>query len=257
MNSEVTQAVLLGLLYWFAWSKIGYSFQHFMRQPLTLAFPIGLIMGNMPDAVIIGATLELIYMGLIAPGAHIPADEGLAACIAIPIALKTHMTPEMAVALAVPLGVMGIFIDGVRRTLNAFFVHMADKYAEEANTSGIYRCAGIWPLLLQLPLRFIPVFLAAMYGADAVSSFMTVVPKWIIHGVEVTGGVLPALGFALTIMVIGRRSLLPYFIIGFFLVKYASINIMSAAIFGTSIAFLHVFNTRTTTINKREGDDPF
>ncbi|MDR3589066.1 MAG: PTS sugar transporter subunit IIC [Negativicutes bacterium] len=240
MSSDVLQAILLGLLYWFAWSKIGYSFQHFMRQPITLSIPIGIIMGNLHDAVIIGATMELLYMGIIAPGANIPADEGLAACVAIPIALKTHMTPEMAVALAVPLGVMGIFIDQVRRTLNAFFVHLADKYAEDANTAGIYRCAGLWPLLLQLPLRVAPVFLAALYGADAVSSFMKIVPRWIIHGVEITGGVLPGLGFALTIMVIGRRSLLPYFLIGFFLVKYASINIMSAAIFGTCVAFLHV-----------------
>lgn len=236
----VTQAALLGLLYWVALSKFGYTFQHFLRQPITLSLPIGIIMGNIPQAIIIGATLQLIYIGLVAPGANLPADEAAAACIAIPIALSTNMSPEMAVALAVPLGIMGVFLDQIRRTVNAVFVHMADKYAEEANTTGIYRAAWLWPLLFQLPLRFFPVFFATLYGSEALDAFMKAVPKWLIHGFEIAGGVLPALGFALTIMVIGRRTLLPYFIAGFFLVKYGLLTTMSAAIFGACIAFLHI-----------------
>jgi Phosphotransferase system, mannose/fructose/N-acetylgalactosamine-specific component IIC len=206
-------------------------------------------MGNVPDAVIIGGTIQLIYLGLVPAGSNIPADEALAACIAIPIAIKTNMSPAMAVTLAVPLGVLGIFLDSIRRTVNAFFVHMADAYAEKANTRGIYLCATIYPMIFQLPLRIIPVFLAYIYGPEAVTTFMKSVPAWMMHGLDITGGVLPALGFAITIMVIGRRGLLPYFIAGFFLVKYTATNIMAAAIFGTCFAFIHTY----LQYNKQEG----
>ncbi|WP_348250252.1 PTS sugar transporter subunit IIC, partial [Salmonella enterica] len=50
--------------------------------------------------------------------------------------------------------------------------------------------------------------------------------------------ILPALGIAITIMVIGIRSLLPWYIGGFFAVLYLKVDIMAVAIFGTCVAFL-------------------
>lgn len=237
---KLMQALFIGLLYWFTQVKWGYTFQNIFRQPLTLSLILGLMMGDVHKAIIIGANLELIYMGMIAPGANIPADEALAGCIAIPIALSTNMSPEMAVAFAVPFGILGVFLDQIRRTVNATWVHMADRYAEEANVKGIVTAAWLWPALFQLPLRALPVAFATYYGADAVSAFISSVPRWIIHGLEVTGGMLPALGFAITMMVIGRKNLLPYFIAGFFMIKYANLPIMAAAIFGSVVAFLHI-----------------
>lgn len=39
-------------------------------------------------------------------------------------------------------------------------------------------------------------------------------------------------------MVIGKKSLLPYFIGGFFAVLYLKVDVMAMAIFGTCLAFL-------------------
>jgi mannose/fructose/N-acetylgalactosamine-specific phosphotransferase system component IIC len=55
------------------------------------------------------------------------------------------MEPNLAIALAIPFGVIGVFLDQLRRTLNAAWVHMADKHAESANMTGIMRCAFIYP----------------------------------------------------------------------------------------------------------------
>ena len=48
-----------------------------------------------------------------------PSDPALASAIAIPIALGVGMNAEAAVALAVPFGVLGVFMDQLRRTINA------------------------------------------------------------------------------------------------------------------------------------------
>lgn len=70
---------------------------------------------------------------------------------------------------------------------------MADKYAEEGNTRQITLCNVLYPTLLSFFMRFPIPFLANLYGADAVKSFMDTVPQWIIHGFSVAGGLLPAL----------------------------------------------------------------
>lgn len=148
------------------------------------------------------------------------------------------MDPNLAIALAIPFGVIGVFLDQLRRTLNAAWVHMADKHAETANMSAIMRCAFLYPALLGLVLRFPVVFAANYFGQNVVESFLKLMPHWLTHSFEIMGGILPALGFAITIMVIGKKSLLPWFIGGFFAVLYLKVDIMAMAIFGTCVAFL-------------------
>ena len=43
-------ALVFGVLYWLATNKLWYGTLHLVRQPLVLAVPIGLIMGNLGDA---------------------------------------------------------------------------------------------------------------------------------------------------------------------------------------------------------------
>ena len=89
-------------------------------------------------------------------------------------------------------------------------------------------------------MRFPVVFVAVYFGANALESLLGYLPEWVMHGISVTGGVLPALGFAILLFVIGQKMLLPFFFIGFFAVKYLGINTMAAAVFGVCIAVLVV-----------------
>ena len=75
-------------------------------------------------------------------------------------------------------------------------------------------------------------------GVDAVTAFLNAIPAWATNGLSVAGGLLPALGFAVTIMVIGKKRLLPFFILGFALVAYSGINTIGVAVFAICIALL-------------------
>lgn len=227
----ITQAALLGLLYWLSQAKIWYGLS-ILRMPLSIAPFVGLMFGDMETALLIGATLQMIYIGSIAPGGNPPADEGLAAIIAIPIALTAGIEPTVAIALAIPLGLLGVFLENLRKTLNATFVHMADKYAEEGNVKGIGRCATLYPILLAFPMRFLPVFIASLYGPEAIQAFVNLLPIWATDGLAIAGNILPALGFAITIIVIGKKQYIPLFIIGFFLVAFTGISVIGVSIFG-------------------------
>ena len=231
-------SIFTGIYYWIMKTDVGYAITHAIRQPLFSALLLGLIMGDVKQAVIIGAAVQILYIGLVAAGSNLPADDCLAGLIAIPIALKSGLSPELAIAIAVPVGVMGVFVDQLRKTINVIFVHMADKYAEEGNTRQITLCNVLYPTLLSFFMRFPIPFLANLYGADAVKSFMDTVPQWIIHGFSVAGGLLPALGFALTMFVIGRKELLPWFFIGYFMIRFSGMPVIGAAIFGLCAVLL-------------------
>lgn len=237
--STLMIAVCMGLYYWFARLRFGYTLSAMLLQPIVVAIFVGLLTGNMPASMIIGAGMQLVYLGVTStPGGNVPSDPALAACIAIPIAVQSGMDTNMAIALAIPFGVIGVFVDQLRRTLNAIWVHMVDKHAEQANMGGIMRCAFVYPSILGFVIRFPVVFAANFFGQPVVEKFLSLMPTWLTHSFEIIGGILPALGFAITIMVIGKKSLLPYFIGGFFAVLYLKVDVMAMAIFGTCLAFL-------------------
>lgn len=231
-------SIFTGLWYWICKTDVGYAITHAIRQPLFAAVPIGLIMGDLKQAVIIGAAVQILYIGLVAAGSNLPADDCLAGLIAIPIAVQTDLSVSLAIAIAVPVGIMGVFVDQLRKTINVIFVHMADRYAEAGNIKQIIFSSVLYPTLLSFFMRFPIPFFANLYGADAVKSFMNGVPQWLIHGFSVAGGLLPALGFALTLFVIGKKELLPWFFIGFFLVQFSQIPVIGAAIFGLCAVLL-------------------
>ena len=222
-------SIVMGLYYWFARLRFGYTFSGMLSQPLSAALIAGIATGKLSEAMVIGAGIQLVY---------VPSDPALASAIAIPIALGVGMNAEAAIALAVPFGVLGVFMDQLRRTINATWVHMADKYAEDLNYSGIYRAAFLYPALAGFVIRFPLVFAANFFGQSIVNQILDVIPKWLMHGFEVMGGILPALGFALTIMVIGKKHLIPYFLIGFVAVVYFGAEVMAVAIIGICVAFL-------------------
>lgn len=113
-------AIFTGFWYWICKTDIGYAVTHALRQPLFSSVLIGLIMGDITQAVIIGSAIQILYIGLVAAGSNLPADDCLAGLIAIPLALNTGLSPTLAIAIAVPIGVMGVFLDQFRKRLTLY-----------------------------------------------------------------------------------------------------------------------------------------
>lgn len=241
MGLNLFFAIVCGLWFWWAAGLAGYSFIQTMKSPLLVGTVLGALTGNLETGVITGGSIEMVYLGMVAAGGNIPSDRVFAALIAVPIAIQTGCTPEVAVSIAVPLGVLGVLVNNVRRTGNAVFVHWADKFADKGDAKGVWRCATIYPLIFGFILRFPLMFVINFFGADLVTSLLNICPQWILTAFNVMGGLLPALGFATVVFMIGKMKFLPLFIIGFFLVQYLQIPTMAAAIFGICLALLVTF----------------
>ena len=83
-----------------------------------------------------------------------------------------------------------------------------------------------------------------MVGQDVVVNVMNALPKFVTHGLEVAGGVLPALGFALIMNMIGKNKLIPYVFLGYIVVAVGGVNSLTAGIIAICIAFITVFQKR-------------
>lgn len=239
--TPLISALICAVWYWLGGSFIGYTIYPIVISPTVIGMVFGLLYGDLTTGLIAGASLEVIYIGMVNAGGNLPADRMLAGLIAIPIVLQTGMAPQLAVSIAIPVGIIGVFLNNIRRTGNAFLIQWADKYAEKGDIKGLWRCATWYSLVFGFFLRFPVVFVASYFGADLIQSALNAIPAWLMTGLETMGGVLPALGFAMTIFVIGKSIYIPLFIIAFYMVKYFELPVMGAAIFGTCIALLATF----------------
>lgn len=239
--NEFIQALLIGAVYWLCRTCLGYTFSIRINScPMILALPIGIIMGNVPQAMIIGAFLQVLYLGIQGGfGGVLIVDKALATCIAIPIALKAGLTPELAVTVAVPFGLLGTTIINTYKLIMTAFVHKADKYAEEGNAKRIRTLMYSAPLVY-LPLCIIPVTAIVYLGPDVVEAILANIPIGITNGLTAVGKLLPTLGFAMVMRQIGRKELLPFFFAGYFVMQYSNIDVIGATIFGVIIAYLFI-----------------
>ena len=118
------------------------------------------------------------------------------------------------------------------------FVHKADKYAAEGNMAGVARMhllGGFFGVNL-----IIGVIVACGYyaGGPAVQALLNVIPKWISNGLQITMGLLPAIGFGLLLMMIMDKDVACFFFLGFALSVYLKVPVTAIAIFGAIIAIV-------------------
>ena len=86
----IAQALLLGFFWWFKTNYYGQAFTCFISNScLTAALFVGIVLGDIPNAMIIGASVQLIYLGILGPGGNLPQDPVLATLVSTAIVLKS------------------------------------------------------------------------------------------------------------------------------------------------------------------------
>jgi len=245
------QALLIAIWVAVVMSRgLGYATLTLRFSPLMTGLVVGVVTGHVTEAMMITAVIQLIYMGAVAPGGALPSEPAIAAAIAVTVALLGDLTPEQAVAIAVPVGLLGSYAYQFRFFLNTFALRLLDKYAEETNDRGIFVSVIVLPIIISF-LIFVPlVFIALYFGARVIADFVNAISGGpVIHVLEVVGGGLAALGIAVIMHVIGKKELLLFFFLAYFMsvaFKDLGINTVTYAIFGAIFAGLYVLFTKKT-----------
>lgn len=252
MQLSIGICILVAVYYWLCNLDLG-NLGRALMNPTFIGVLFGLIYGDVVTGTILGASINIMYISVAAVGANMPADDSLAACVAIPIALSSGLDPETAALLAVPFGILGTFMDNLRRMVNGVWNRKALVYAEKLNFKGITFCNTLGPWAVQFIIR-VPIVTAIMIGVSTgTAAIMDVIPAWIMNALSVVGGVLPGFGLVLCATFIGRKHLFPFFIAGFFVMKLSGMPMLVATMFGLILGIIYV----QLAFPKAEGEESF
>ncbi len=226
-----------GMPMWSRWS-LG------MGAPLIAGFLNGIIMGDIPYGLQMGASIMLVYVGVAVIGGAISADPMLGGWLGVTASMMAHSDPEVGITVATTLGVLGSVISPFERTLNTTWVARAHKYAEDGNTKGVQLMATIAPMLVAFVIYFIPGFIMLYFGAPALESILAKVPAKVTTALATVGHILPALGLGMLMNLLFKSSLVPFLIFGFVATAYLKLGTMPVAFIGVGFAIMHYMYSR-------------
>jgi PTS system mannose-specific IID component len=237
------QAALIAFGYYLANSPWLFGLAFFtLFRPLVAGFLVGCILGDPAQGTLIGAAINVPYLGFISAGGNLPADASFAGWVGTTVALAGHLDPIKAIPIAFGLGLVGTIIFYGRMSVDSIFAHWADARAEKADIGGVALMNWLPGQAFLLAASFIPVFLLALNGPAAVQDVLNRTPLWAVNGLAIAGGLLPAIGIALNMRFIFRGSAIPYFFIGFIVltVTGGSMSLVVIAALGLCLAYLHL-----------------
>jgi len=241
MTITIIQAIILGLLCGLAKCCLPYTWGVFNYNTVIFnSVLIGLVLGDVSQAVMIGASLQLIYLGVIAAGGNQPTDPCLASYVAIPLVMVSGLDVNAAVAVAVPVGLLGAQLLNIVYLVNGAFAQRADAFAEKGNSKMMTVMGVIVPAIFRT-LCFATVVAVATYaGSGVIQGALNNIPEFVTNGLTAMGACLPAVGFAIIANLISKPKFVPFFFAGFFLIQYSKIGTIPLLLAGLFITFLYL-----------------
>ena len=210
---------------------------YMFREPVMAGFWVGLIYGDPVQGTIIGATINVSYLGWISAGGANASDLYWAGLLGTFVAIKGGMSLETAVAFAVPIGLLGNYVHVAYMTLASVWPTKMDQLAAKGNWKGIRKLQLLGGPGLVLLLRALPVFFIALFGGDLIQVFIDALPVWAMNGLAAVGKLLPALGMSMLLKFMFKKELLPFFALGFVIAAYTGMtDLLMFAFVGVCLA---------------------
>ena len=235
MGVSFIQAILCGIVYYLAQSTwlMGLGFT-ILQRPLISGFVVGIILGDVSKGIEVGVKIQLIFMGFISAGGSMPSDMALSGVCGTALAIAQGLTADAALAIAVPIGILGTFLYTGRMTWNSFFTTKTEKAGRAGNLRGVFLWNVIVPQSIIAAIG-ITVVTAFLMGSNAATNVLDMIMVPAVRNIfSVIAQLLPCLGLALNLRAIAKKETWPFFFLGFLLMGYLDVTI----IFVTGVAII-------------------
>lgn len=251
------QAALCGIVYWLAVGNLPFVGLWSLQRPLVCGAVTGLILGHPVEGAVIGATINLVYLGFMSAGGSMPADMGLAGVLGTVYAICGGLDTDTALALAVPIGILGTIVWAGRMTFDCAFVHMADKYIEKGEYNKIWRANVLFPQIMCFCMTAIPCTLAAYFGANYISSILDLLSGTVLTVFQIIGGLMPCLGIAITLQYIYKGESKIFLFAGFLLAVYSGLPLLTLGIIAllTAVIYVQITDSKAPAVAGATGAD--
>ncbi len=224
-----------------------------INRPLFLCMLVGLVLGDIETGVKVGATLELMWLGVMVIGASNPADMTSGSVIGCAYVITSGSDIASAVALAVPVSMlMQMVWNFLMSVPGPLMSQKADEYALACNNRGI-------DLMHYGFVAMQAIILAAMcavgfyLGSGVIQNVVDAVPAFVTNGLDYAMGIMPAIGFAMLARMIIDKKTACFLFLGFLLVAYGNMNLVGVAAVGVILAAILVLNVGSGKAAGAEG----
>lgn len=207
-----------------------------LNRPIVIGPLVGLFLGDVKTGVMIGASLEAMFMGVVNIGGASAAEPGIATAVGTAFAIMLGKGSEVALTLALPIGILGLQI---KTFLYIFLVGMFAKKFDQLAAEGkekqiVFLHYGLWAV--NWILYSLVAFLGILFGSDAVSTLMDAIPDVVMNGLTVCGGLLPAVGMAMLMKMLWDKKICMFYFLGFVLSAYMNLPLIAIAVIGVIVA---------------------
>ncbi|HWQ80404.1 MAG TPA: PTS system mannose/fructose/sorbose family transporter subunit IID [Anaerovoracaceae bacterium] len=240
---SIIQVLLIAALY--AWSRSQFPITSFsaINHGVSIGLVVGFIMGDPVQGLIIGATINMMYLGMINVGAAGAVDQPTAAFFAVGMAMATGLSPEAAVTVALPLGVIGTFIATLEKIISVPFYGKLVGAVKAGNLKRMY----LWNWAgggVKYIISFSIMFIGLYFGQGVVGHIVENLPAWADHGFTAIGNLIPAIGISLglTTIIKGKDASMAYFIIAFFMAKLIGLSTLAVCVFAGMLIWIVISN---------------
>ena len=209
-----------------------------LERPLIVSTLVAIVLGDVTKGLMVGASLELISMGLVNVGAAVATDMVLGSIIATSFAILSNTNAQTALTVAIPIAVFGQLLGIVVRMAMSTLSHMAEADINKGKFNRALSYHVVWGNVFYSLMYFVPTFLAIYFGTGVVDRIVKVIPTWLTNGLTLSSKILPAFGFALLMSTMLNKKNSVYLFLGFFITAYANLSVTAIAIFAVILALI-------------------
>lgn len=224
-------------------------------ESVFMGFVTGMVLGNVTLGLLVGGTMQLMSLGLAGfGGASIP-NYRVGTTVGTAFAIATGGGLEVALLIGIPTATLGVQLDVFAKMIGSFFLHLAEKAADEGKYKKMYNII-FWGNLFAGRVTFnntYPALFFLILGSTFIEQLLGIIPGWLTAGLTTVGNVLPALGMAILLKYLPVKSNMHFLILGFVLTVYLNLTILPIAIIGGIIAFVMYNNLQKENSMTRVG----
>ena len=211
-------------------------------RPIVMCAATGLVLGSLSEGIIIGAQMELAFIGVQEIG-------------------QTGGNFSTAITFGLPISMVVLFVQNLVYVLiSPLFIKKCEEIAASGKTR-LFSNLSFWGgTLLHFGPSMVLVTLTFVLGNQFANTIISAIPEFVQDGLVVASQILPAFGFAMLLEMLMKKEVIPFFFVGFLLVSYLEIPIIGIAFFGAAIVMIMYFRDEkkaTSTEGAVTDDDDF
>ena len=178
-------ALLLSLIYLVSRTDMinGYMM---LTKPIVLGPLVGLVLGDLQAGILIGATLELAFIGVMNIGISVSMDVSIATIVGGGLAILSGQDAAFALTIAIPTGILFNMLKTFIRVVMQYWIVEMQKACEIGDYKKVERYHWLTWWLFSL-IMMILVFASIYLGTGAVQAvvdfipqgFLTIIKCWI------------------------------------------------------------------------------